>query len=396
MTAAVPDSLGAHSIFRFLWIYGRRGPDATGMSPDSLSSRFGSAPPPSSSGVPGTKGSSTSGAASEEGRVGADEVDADGTGAFGASAPADSLDGSGAPVPVDSLLQRDRKPGLGALDPLFEIDPAMVEESTERRPREMLPWLSTLRVQPSGAYHTPDPIGWGDLPGRERVAVLLDGSSVAPPAFAETAPDPLDPVWTNSITVRRASPLRLPNEPAGGPLLEYELIRPESLVVLSGVRLTDGSAVANTDAIYLARPTPKTVTHVMWADHKAGGRIEYGSEDGQDLLLRHERSTRWGRWALGVQNHDARQRVFQAEDVFRPSARWLWDRSAYTALVEGRVHGWSFRGDGEVSWHRYAWEGTDHAAKRKDGVERALLRLQGPGARWSPRLSAQVERHRWR
>ncbi|MEZ4654707.1 MAG: hypothetical protein R3E12_14275, partial [Candidatus Eisenbacteria bacterium] len=234
VAAAVPDSLGAHSIFRFLWIYGRRGAGASRMPPDSLSSRFGSAPLPSSSGVPGAKGSSTSGAVTEDGRIDADEVDADGNGAFGASAPGDSLDASGAPVPADSLLQRERKPGLAALDPLFEIDPETVEESTERRPREMLPWLSTLRVQPSGAYHTPDPIGWGDLPGRERVAVLLDGSPVAPPAFAETAPDPVDPVWTNSITVRRASPLRLPNDPAGGPLLEYELIRPESLVVLSG------------------------------------------------------------------------------------------------------------------------------------------------------------------
>jgi hypothetical protein len=45
---------------------------------------------------------------------------------------------------------------------------------------------------------------------------------MTPPAFPESSPDPADPLWGSQITLRHATPLRLPNNPSGGPLLEYE------------------------------------------------------------------------------------------------------------------------------------------------------------------------------
>lgn len=291
---------------------------------------------------------------------------------------------------VDSLALRAGPPAL------YRVAPNAVLNSTERRPRELLAWLTPLRTIPSGTYFTPDPLDWGDLPGRQPPAVLMDGIPVTPPAFPEAAPDPADPLWTREITLRRATPLRLPNNSSGGPLLEYGLIRPDSQIVASGVRLSDGSFTSNTDAIYLARATATSLTHVTWADHKTTGRIEYGAEEGQDLVLRHERSPGWGRWAIGMQNHNARQRLFAEADVFRPTERWLWDRSAYTALLESRIRGWDMRLDGEVSWHRYGWESYTNPARRKDGVGRAILHLAGPGVSLSPRATIQLDRHHWR
>lgn len=391
--AAIPDSVGDDSIFRFLWLYGRHPGDA-------VPGRVGAPaiPFPSSGEDPGTKRlPGTPRVKALEDTLRAGEF-------------ADTLD-SGGPIVREAptseprilseaeraaLLQSDSTSMRAGPPPLYRVETASVERSTERRPRELLTWLTPLRTVPSGTYFMPDPIDWGDLPGRQPPAVLLDGIPVMPPAFAEASPDPADPLWGGRMTLRHATPLRLPNNPSGGPLLDYELIRPDSQVVASGVRLSDGSFNSNTDAIYLARATFGSTTHIAWADHKTTGRIEYGSEEGQDLLIRHERTPQWGRWAIGIQNHNARQRLFSEEDVFRPSERWLWDRSAYTALLESRIRDWEVRVDGEVSWHRYGWESNTNPGRRKDGVGRALVHLAGPGTAWSPRATIQLDRHRWR
>lgn len=311
------------------------------------------------------------------------------------SAAADSLEQVGSAsadtAGVDALLAAgpaDVRPA-----PTFRFDASWGDRAVDRTSRELLAWSTPLRTIESGNPFTPDPLDWGDLPGREPVAFLLDGVPANPPGMPEATPDPFAPSWIASLEVRPPSPLRLPNNPTGGPLLEVSWVRPESLATVSGFRLSDGSTGTNTDELYFARPGATSLFRVLWSDHKTTGRLLYGPGEGSQTLVGYERDLGIGRVALGAQHQFARQRLVDADGAL--ARRWLWDRNAYTAGYDGTVRGWVTDLDLVWSWHRYGWEG-ETPARRKDDVVQTIVRLIGPGETLRPLASVQIDRHRQR
>jgi hypothetical protein len=315
-------------------------------------------------------------------------------GAVGTGAGADSLGSPGtAAGRADTAGVADSVAGDWRPRPTYAFDALWGDRAVDRTVRELLAWTSPLRTIESGNPFTADPLDWGDLPGREPVAFVLDGIPVNPPGMPEATPDPFAPSWIDAAELRPPSPLRLPNNPTGGPLLEVAWVRPESLVTASGFRLSDGSTGTNTDELYFVRPGTRSLLRLLWSDHKTTGRLLYGPGQGSQTLVGYERVLPVGKVAVGAQHQFARQRLVDASGDDR--RRWLWDRQAYTLGYDGAIRGWQTDLDLVWSWHRYGWEG-EFPARRKDDVVQTLLRTIGPGRRLHPLFSLQIDRHRQR
>lgn len=277
--------------------------------------------------------------------------------------------------------------------PLFEWGPTWADRSVDRAPREIFEWISPLRTIESGNAFMPDPIDWGDLPGREPVAYMLGGIPANPPGMPEAVEDPFAPSFVSSVSIRRPSPLRLPNNATGGPLVEAEWVVPDSAYALSAARLSDGSAVSNSDEFIFVRPGNRSLFRLFWSDQKTGGRQGYGGGKGSQVWLGYEFELFGGRLSLWSQNQFAKQRLIGPTGLL--TRRWLWNRDAYTATYARQVRDWSVSLDYAASWHRFGWEDAV-PARRKDGVHQAILRAQGPGESWWPLATLQVDRHRLR
>lgn len=313
------------------------------------------------------------------------------------SSGGDSLGSARDSLEAQQRLFEDR---FGAADArvglFFRIGRETIDKTPDRTTTEILPWLVPLTSIPSGSPFEPDPLDPGDLPGREPPLVLLEGLPISPPGWPESSPLVVDPIWLHEIRLSRPDVTRLPNDPNGGLALELELVRPDSLTLISGARLSDGSTDSNTDALYFVRPSASSMTHVLWADHKSAGRLEYLDETGQNVLVRHERILPWGTASLSYHHGFARTRVFLAGDIFRPDAGWLWDRSGLSASWSAEAGAWEYSLRGERTWHRLGWEGSDHPATRKSAVSRVLLKTTGPGTSLRPIATVQLDSERLR
>ncbi|MEZ4651137.1 MAG: hypothetical protein R3E97_20580 [Candidatus Eisenbacteria bacterium] len=278
-------------------------------------------------------------------------------------------------------------------EPLFQWGPTWADRSVDRAPREIFEWISPLRTVESGNPFMPDPLDWGDLPGREPVAYVLGGIPANPPGMPEAVEDPFAPSFVSSVSIRRPNPLRLPNNPTGGALVEAEWAVPDSAYAVSAARLSDGSAISNSDEFMFVRPGQGSLFRLFWSDHKTAGRQGYRGGKGSQVWLGYEFRALGGKFSLWSQNQFAKQRLNDALGF--PSRRWLWNRDAYSASYSRRVREWALSLDYAASWHRFAWEDS-RPAQRKDGVQQAILRGVGPGESWWPLATLQVDRHQLR
>ena len=307
----------------------------------------------------------------------------------------DSLGWAEAPFPdafPDSLTTFRRvRPG-----PTFRFGPSWGDRAVDRTARELLPWSSPLRTVDGGNPFTPDLLDWGDLPGREAVAFLLEGVPMNPPGMPEAIADPFAPSWIESIEIRRPSPLRLPNNPTGGALVEVHWLVPDSSLALSGARLSDGATGSNTDEFYFVRPGSGSVFRLLWSDEKTIGRLLYGPGQGSQVLVGYDKEMFGGTISVWAQHEFARQRLYDESVPFAQlTRRWLWDRDAYTLGYAGVVRDVEVDLDLAASWQRFAWE-SELPARRKDTVHQGILRLRGPGAKAWPLATLQLDRHRLR
>lgn len=261
--------------------------------------------------------------------------------------------------------------------------------NADRRAREVLEWRSPLLEMPSGMHFTPDPMDYGELPGRQPITSMVGGLPVAAPGFPGTAPDVVAPSWADSVRLMPPSPLYLPNNPSGGAILEWELLRPDTTVAVSGVKLSDGSNDSNADELYFARPSGDATFWLLWADHKSPGRTFFRDVGGQNLLVRYERPVRGARVSLTGQDHFDRVHL----DLER---RWLWNKNSWDLRVQGAPRGWDIDVASSASWHRLAWEGEPGSLTRKSTLYQTIARAAGPGNIWRPRFTAQIDLHRQR
>jgi len=265
--------------------------------------------------------------------------------------------------------------------------------------REALPWSTDLRRIPSGSYYQPDPMDWGDLPGREPPAWVEQGMPLGAPSHPESPPDLIGPLWAERAVLRPADPLTWPNQPTGGPLLEWELQRADSNLARSAVRLSSGTNDTHTEEFFLSRPLARGALGLFYADHKTFGRILYLGEKGENLLARFDRPTSWGRWSASARHHQARSRLI-------PDSRWLFDLSGFELEAVRPIGRWEVSGQSSFAWQRLALESDPFAragsAKRKDATVRTLVRLRGPAldvaplAGLHPRLTLEWDHTRLR
>ncbi len=267
--------------------------------------------------------------------------------------------------------------------------------SPDRVAREMWPWESSLRTIESGSPFTPDPIGRGDLPGREPLSLVAEGLPAGPPSMPEASPEIWAPSWAGEQRLWFATPLRLPNNPTGGPILEMEWLRPDTTTTVSGARLSDGNYDSNSNEFYFIRPSGDSLYQLFWSDQKSQGRLNYGAPDGSNLVLRYSRSGALN-WSVAAHHQFARQRVF--DELLVTNRRWLWERDAYVASLDGEFRGWSVDLGASTGWYRHGWEG-EVTATRKSRVSQVLLRTESPGHPTIPArflASAQLDRERLR
>lgn len=228
-----------------------------------------------------------------------------------------------------------------------------------------------LRRVPSGSYHLPDPLDWGDLPGREALIVSLDAVPQTLPHDVEMPPDLVGPVWIGAMRLSATSPLDAPNLGAGGSTLSLELDQPDSNLALSGARVTSGTNSTHTEEFFLARPSGASLLRIFYQDHKTQGRLLYFDEIGDNLRVRYDRGTTWGTYGVAWHRGYARQKLLNLR-------RWLFDRSGLEGRVAWRLGDAALDARGAVDWHHEAWEGDTFGAVRKTAARRLFLKLDLP------------------
>lgn len=309
------------------------------------------------------------------------------------SRASDSLATASSPSPLEfRRLLADSGPGPS---PRLDLNRTSLDRADAGLLREILGTAPGLARVPSGSFHLPDAVDSGDLPGREPMAVLLDGRPLTTAGHPEMPVDAPAPVWLESARVYPADPLRHPNNPTGGPILESALAVPDSLRTISAARLTSGTANTHTEEFFAARPIARGLIRVAYADQKSDGRLLFGSASGQNLLLRYERVGNSLAWAVGSHQNFARAVVY-------PDRRWLWDRSGWDGRVLVRGRAGTIEGTTSLDWERRAWEDSARPAKRKDALTTVLLRWTGVeragtrSARLAPLASLEVDARRLR
>lgn len=266
--------------------------------------------------------------------------------------------------------------------PYWSLDLDALRAREEGLIAEGLEWETMLSRQAGGSAHLPEPYDWGDLPGREPPVWVLDGLPVGTPGHPETPMDPWMPSWTQQLSVRPASPLRYPNNPTGGMLLEGTALRGDTVAV-SAARLLEGSNETHTEELLLVRPLRGGQLRLQYGDHKSNGRQLYGRQFGENLLFGYERSAGPRSWSVRATSGQSRVRVIGER-------RWLEDRDAIEA--RWRHDGaWLIEGAGSHAWERRTWEEIGRSWKRKNEVQSGLLRATAPGLGAALRPAAAVQ-----
>lgn len=270
------------------------------------------------------------------------------------------------------------------------MSPQAADRAVEYPLRDLLGAQGGLRRMPAPAYHLPDPLDPGDLPGRETPALLLEGMPLGGPGQPDLPPDAVGPLWLQGISLGPADPLRLPSNPGGGPLVDLVLLGPDSTRAASAFRATRGTGGVFTEEFMFVRPSGPGLLRAGYQDAKSEGRFasRYLEQFAENLLARYDRGTSWGGWRVGWSRQVARIRPLWYE-------RYAFHRSATEAGLHARHRGWSGDLSLAMSWDRQFWDGSP-AASRKEANARGLLRVEGPGERLRPLATLQLDRRRLR
>ncbi len=251
--------------------------------------------------------------------------------------------------------------------------------------RDLLEWEFGLRSIPGGGYHLPDQVYSGDLPGRESPSPVIEGIPLALPGYPELPPDAIGLTWIGRAILRPPDPLTLPSNPTAGPILQLDLQDPGAAPATSGVRFTSASNRTHTEEAFLARPAGDLLLRVFYQDSKTEGRYGYyGRQGGENLHLRLDGGTSGIGWRLGWQGHVNRVRIVEQR-------RYVWHRSGWDGGFAFQAMGWKADLAMSTVREQHEWDSASPLL-RKDAVERALLRLQGPGTSVRPMATLQIDR----
>ncbi len=276
-----------------------------------------------------------------------------------------------------------------AVAPAIEFRAAPFQDrSLDFHLRTLLEHELRLRRMPAGAYTTPDPIGPGDLPGREPVSFFVQGVSTTPAAFPGTTLDPVGPLWIERVSLRHFDPTVLPSDPAAGPAVDFTLAEPESAGAASAARLSGGSNRSFTNEFILARPAGASLIRFFYSDRKSEFRDVYDREFGENLGARFDHGATWGGWWADWHKDWLRVR--------RGDTRFLWFRSSFGVGAVRRTGFWQAVVSNSWSWDRRRFEGGD-GGERRDGLGRLFLQLRGRQRLFQPVLTVQwdAQRLRW-
>ncbi len=267
------------------------------------------------------------------------------------------------------------------------VTASSVDNSVEPVLRDLLEWEFGLRSIPSGGYHLPDQIYSGDLPGREAPSPIVEGISQAMPGYTELPPDGIGLTWMSRGTLRPPDPLTLPSNPTAGPILEVDLVDPGVSPAVSGVRFTSASNRTHTEEAFLARQAGDLLLRVFYQDSKSDGRYGYyGKQGGENLHFRVDGGSSRVGWRFGWQRQVNRARLIERR-------RYVWHRSGWDGGLALQTMGWKADLAMSTVREQHEWEAVSPILRR-DALERALLRLQGPGESLRPMATVQIDRGR--